>query len=1369
MSDELEKASPGKTGETDKNDKNKRSKATVGRRRRLLSLRSLVVAAGVVTVIIAFLAIGTGIAYKTGAVDRYVKGQFTAAFDEMNVSMNSERFELQLSPLKLYVEKALFTNRKTGQKLIAVENMAFDLSVLDLLSMSTIRNVSIDRADINGIDIWIDFDKNGKSNYSGIEILPPKNNVRLQYSAAEVALRNGRIHFGDELHSIRGNARELSVFLKPDTVRPADSKEMSFLFDLTSKESNFFYDEEEVQPVDIRAGGRIHPEGAEISNLELKSPIGDSVLSGTISSWESLEYDFRIKSTIDLTRTSTVFPMGTAISGVGNFEGTVSGKGSKYKIRGNIASDSLAAENIRLKALRVTADADGEGSMYRANGKVVAELLTFEDYRIGFPSLIGTVRGSGTDFKWFGELQAASLKSPLGTIGSLIISDAVAEYEDNRLAATFGNVRARKFTNDSVNLESIQTGNIRIVSSNGSIDAIVPRATAASLKVDGAGMRGVVVDSARVKNRGGTTTVTADSARLSDFQSGDTKLGNARASEIDIVNRDGKTRISAMRIESDEVTTPSSKTSGVSASNVTVDLGQRDTRINAPEVRIARVEASSAVLSNLNIAGVRLTVRDGIIEGETADFDAGDIDLKENGRLQRVAVKKPVFVLEPSGRYRASLDMSLGGGVIGSVTLGSARASVIADNDIVELSSLSAEVMNGKIDGNAKIALVERRRSEVKADFRDLDISKLLALQGGRVVPLEGKTNGRADLSFNGMNFNTASGTLNAVIDAAAGTEDSGYIPVDGRLGVSATNGLFNIDFANLRTAKSAITADGRFDLNGDDSDLNLALDSSDAAEIERIVRVIDVSPELEQQLDSFEISPMGALAVNGRLTGNLSSPLIDGRGSLASLVVRGRDLGSVVANMANDQSRFRVSEGVLQSRDGGSVRFGVEVPWTGSNNIDLKASLNDIDLANLIVLIPRESIPERLRDVEGTTTGSLTLAGLPKNLSGEARLFTRNGSINGQSFENLTSNAVFEGQTVRLNKFDAGFGQGTLSANGFYKADTTEFDFELSAKDIPAAKLLAFAPRSDSTPEIDGDIDLTATASGRSDDTASYNINFDGTGSGISINQSRFGKIDFTGKTENKVLNATATTNLSGRKQPITARLDFADERLPFIAETNLDRSPIGPYLEIFRRSDPDAVSISGEVTGGVSVSGDLTALDPEGTRVFTWDNLSGRASLTAASFQFDETPLSATEPVLVTFSTSEVVFENAKFAGGGSNLVVSGKKAFTDSGINNLAIDGRVNLGIVRAFSRNTLKNIFLNGVADIEIRLSGVNRTSRLNGTAILENGSAATFVGANRISFERVNGRIRFTTNQVQIEQVTAFLGGGKVTASGGALL
>src|SRR5690606_3305468 len=112
----------------------------------------------------------------------------------------------------------------------------------------------------------------------------------------------------------------------------------------------------------------------------------------------------------------------------------------------------------------------------------------------------------------------------------------------------------------------------------------------------------------------------------------------------------------------------------------------------------------------------------------------------------------------------------------------------------------------------------------------------------------------------------------------SAGDAARGTVPINGRVEVTATNGLFNVDTARLNTPSSELTASGRFDLRDDDSNLNIALNSSDAGEIERLVRVLGVSPALEEQLDSLQVGVAGTLAFNGTLTGAITDPTIDGK-----------------------------------------------------------------------------------------------------------------------------------------------------------------------------------------------------------------------------------------------------------------------------------------------------------------------------------------------------------------------------------------------------------------------------------------------------------------------------------------------------------
>ncbi len=261
------------------------------------------------------------------------------------------------------------------------------------------------------------------------------------------------------------------------------------------------------------------------------------------------------------------------------------------------------------------------------------------------------------------------------------------------------------------------------------------------------------------------------------------------------------------------------------ASGVTAKVAGSTTEVYANNAQVAKITTDAAILGSLNVAGLRLTIKQGTIEARSGDINAGNVVLTksavpEGGNLENVKIYKPVFVLEPSGRYRASLDMSLGGGVVGSVKLGAARASVVAQNDQIALSNLQAEVMDGSINGNATIALTERKRSNVDAQFSNLDLSKLLALQGGQVVPIEGKTTGNVNLNFAGTNFKTASGTVTADFAANAGTAERGLVPVSGKLRLTADNGLFNVDYADLNTEKTGLNLTGKFDLSGNNSNL---------------------------------------------------------------------------------------------------------------------------------------------------------------------------------------------------------------------------------------------------------------------------------------------------------------------------------------------------------------------------------------------------------------------------------------------------------------------------------------------------------------------------------------------------------------------
>src|SRR5205085_3763062 len=163
---------------------------------------------------------------------------------------------------------------------------------------------------------------------------------------------------------------------------------------------------------------------------------------------------------------------------------------------------------------------------------------------------------------------------------------------------------------------------------------------------------------------------------------------------------------------------------------------------------------------------------------------------------------------EPSGRYRASSDLSLGGGVLGTMKLGPARASLIATNTQVEVNDFSVEAFDGRASGKALIARTEKGASRVNVDSTNFDLSGLITALSGRALPLASNATGKADLAFTGTDFGKETGSVNVQLAGAPAGSD--VAPLSGDFAVTANNGLFQIQRASLKTAATRLTASGQ-------------------------------------------------------------------------------------------------------------------------------------------------------------------------------------------------------------------------------------------------------------------------------------------------------------------------------------------------------------------------------------------------------------------------------------------------------------------------------------------------------------------------------------------------------------------------------
>lgn len=1247
--------------------------------------RHVVIATAIVGITALVIILLVLFLFRLGFVDRYVASQIKNTFASYGIRAEIRDFHATFPPRHVEMDGIELYDSATGERLGKIDKLLASVKVEDLYALNLQRNINLEDLKMEGVELWVTFDEQGLTNFRNIHIPPPEPNRRIlfAYASATIEIKNGVVHYGDARHEISGEGRNLQVNLQPDDPNVPIGTRMTSV-QLALSNSTFTYDGRPINNIDIQAQGRFNQEKAEIQALVLKSPVAEAKMSGVMDDWRALRYTMNVTSSVDLTQLSDTLQPGTTLRGAGNFSGTITGEGDQFKLNGQMQSDALAADNLRLQGLNVSASGTVQGKTYQINGKAVADLLNAGDFQLDSLQIAGNVMGTGTNFRWIGELRAVAEKSYGTTLTGLILRDARVEMNDGVLTA-----QSNQFSANGLN--------------------------AGGAKVDG-----ITASNLQFKNQNNATTGTIANVKAGTVSASGAQVKGVTANNIDVTNRDGVTSVVVK------------------------------------DVQVGATSAAGAEIGSLNIAGVKLSVRNQRIEGSTADIDAGTVKFAD-GQADNVKLAKPVFVVEPSGSYRATADLSIGGGVMGRMNMGQARASVVATNREIQFNNFTADIFRGRASGNARVAIGKGGTSQVTADFNDMEISGPLTAMAGSAVPLAGRATGRVDLTFPGTDYKLASGTITTRLNAEAGEADK--IPITGEVAMRANRGTFDIQQVNLQTPATRLTATGQFSFDND-SNLQVNLNSSDAAELQAVLISSGLLPEVEEQMRSYGIELGGQLAFNGTIRGRMTSPNLNGKVSIGSLIVNGNELGALSASVAMNDTEIRIPDGSLAERDGGGVQFSLVKPRVGENNMSVEATLDRFSARNLLALSPLNSNKQLTSDTQSDLSGKISVTGIPGAMSGSADLRFGPGRLAGEPLQGMTAKATFNGPNVNVESVDVQLVAGHVVANGNFNTKSKAFDFQGRAENIQLARLTALANRP-GMPSVTGAADFNAHVSGNlsDQDFSAYQITFDGTGRDVTINGRPAGTVALTGRTENRQLNINFTTGVFGPPQVVAAQINLASSALASTVETTFTNADLTNLFQILIPGS--GVRVSGRANGTIKASGNL--LDEDAN--FTLAGLTGTASFSELSFRVEDVQLDATAPLVVKFTPGEMLFEGARFTGPGTNIVLDGTIATASGGKQNLNINGDLNMRVLNGVS----PDFFSSGTATVAVRINGTFGDPRMIGTASLENASVSALIGNERWTVSNLKAALRFTANQAQIDSLDGTLGGGHISATGGALL
>ena len=279
---------------------------------------------------------------------------------------------------------------------------------------------------------------------------------------------------------------------------------------------------------------------------------------------------------------------------------------------------------------------------------------------------------------------------------------------------------------------------------------------------------------------------------------------------------------------------------------------------------------------------------------------------------------------------------------------------------------------------------------------------------------------------------------------------------------------------------------------------------------------------------------------IDGTVRGALAEPQFTGRAALASLTVRGRDLGAISADIASTATEVSITNGQLAERDGGGANFNATIPLVGENNIAFDATLERADAGNLVAALAgsgRNSLvnPAQLAGL-GPASGRISVTGFPGAMEGSADLRVGAGTIGGQAYEEIAARATLDGSTVTLETLDARLRAGRVAASGTFDTTTTAFNLRTRGADVPLDLITrSRAARAGNIPALSGLVNFTADATGTFADPRSYRITVDAQGRDVAVNGQLAGALTLTGRTTpEQKFELRLTTGIFGQPQVI-------------------------------------------------------------------------------------------------------------------------------------------------------------------------------------------------------------------------------------------
>jgi|GEM_PF-292433 len=503
----------------------------------------------------------------------------------------------------------------------------------------------------------------------------------------------------------------------------------------------------------------------------------------------------------------------------------------------------------------------------------------------------------------------------------------------------------------------------------------------------------------------------------------------------------------------------------------------------------------------------------------------------------------------------------------------------------------------------------------------------------------------------------------------------------------------------------------GRFNLDGGQLDIAGTVDFPDQGSSPRFdLRLAAAGYPVKRALDAIDLK----LDLDGVGTGNLVVAGTPDRGNV-------RFTNFVVTR---DKSKLRLNGLIAWLPGKGNVEFNLDV---GADGVDVQQIITFLDLGKI--------------PATGDVTGTLHLEGTKAKLEGAGAVSLRNGALFGEPIDVATADLLFTQGSLKASNVEVHAPAGVLKGEADIDLTGERFSYVLQPATIDVSKLKTAGALSKF---LGGTVSISSTGAGTfTAPEIVVEASLDnGTITGIQLPPgSAPPKIYLAIRNGQLVVKGSAAGVLT-----IDGGGNVAQDG-SLSGDVQLTVLDVAKFLAIFAPSSE--FPASGNLVANLHLGGKITSLD----------TIEIVGTVPVLQLHVADHDLTVPRPLQFSLRKGRLSFDSFEVGLQGSNFSISGYAGIAGDRSININVKGLVEAAILQFFSRD----IKSEGHVNVTASITGTLDSPRVTGEAEVQN--AQVRVAGFPQVIDDIRGTLIFKGDRIEIDSLTASLGGGRVIAGG----